>query len=192
MGDPQMPAEHLPAIPALETNHMIVLYRPSNRNSRLNRPYRRRVTPEIGESSMHLDDQRWELVGCNLVMPHVAAHDPCDTIGINLWCWWWCVFSCHCAVLTLIPALSKWCLRLAIIRRPIFFCQPKFFCMKAQATVSFFRCLYLFPARGRGSAGSLLTVSGLDVIASGLANSCGDGGGERGEAARGWTKKEAQ
>jgi hypothetical protein len=85
MEDPQMPAEHLRAIPAFETNHMIVPYRPSNRNGRRRRLYRRRVTPQIGESPMHLDDQRWELVDRNLVMPYVAAHDLRDAIGKNLW-----------------------------------------------------------------------------------------------------------
>jgi hypothetical protein len=37
-----------------------------------------RATPEIGERLMHLDDQSYELVGPDLVMPHVATDDVRD------------------------------------------------------------------------------------------------------------------
>ena len=40
-------------------------------------------TPETGERSTHLDNQSRELVGRELVMPHVAADDLRDPIGID-------------------------------------------------------------------------------------------------------------
>ena len=62
MGDPQMPAEHLGAIPALEANDVILLYRASNRNRRHQRFLHRWRTLETGERSMHLANQSRELV----------------------------------------------------------------------------------------------------------------------------------
>jgi hypothetical protein len=85
MGDPQMPAKHLSAIPALEADHMIGLYRASDRNCRLGRPHRRRAAAEIGETPMHLDDERWNLIGRDLIMPDIAANDFRDLNEINLW-----------------------------------------------------------------------------------------------------------
>ena len=62
MGDPQMPAEHLGAIPALEANDVILLYRASNRNRRHQRFLHRWRASETGERSMHLANQSRELV----------------------------------------------------------------------------------------------------------------------------------
>jgi len=94
VGDPQMAAEHLRAIPALEANDVIMLDRASNWNRRLRRFLPRCGTPETGKDPMHLDDQSCKLIGCDLVMSHIAADDLRDLIGINLW---WRVFFCQCA-----------------------------------------------------------------------------------------------
>jgi hypothetical protein len=84
MGDSQMPTEHLRAIPALKADDVIGLYRAANRNCRLRRLCRGRATSEIGESSMHFDNERCKLIGHYLVMPHVAADDRRDLVEINL------------------------------------------------------------------------------------------------------------
>jgi hypothetical protein len=84
MGDPQMPAEHLRAIPALEADDVIGLYRAPDRSCRLTLLYLGCVTSEIYESSMHFDNQPYKLIGRDLVMPHVAADDLRHLIDINL------------------------------------------------------------------------------------------------------------
>jgi hypothetical protein len=83
VGDPQMAAEHLRAIPALEANDVILLDRASDRNRRLRRLLRRCGTPETGEHPMHLHDQSCELVGRDLVMPYIAADDFRELIEID-------------------------------------------------------------------------------------------------------------
>jgi hypothetical protein len=114
VGDPEMAAEHPCAIPALEADDVIGLYRASNRNCRLRRLCRGRATSEIGESSMHFDNESCKLIGRYLVMPHVAPDDRRDLIEINLWR---CVFFCQCDCPDLKPA---------IIRRSRFFNQLNF------------------------------------------------------------------
>jgi hypothetical protein len=83
VGDPQMAAEHLRAISALEANDVILLDRASDRNRRLRRLLRRSGMPKTGERPMHLDDQSCELVDRDLVMPHIAADDLRDLIRID-------------------------------------------------------------------------------------------------------------
>jgi hypothetical protein len=51
MGDPQIPAEHLGAIPALEANDVILLYRASNRNRR----HQRFLQADAGPWDLKLD-----------------------------------------------------------------------------------------------------------------------------------------
>ena len=93
MGDPKMPTEHLRVIPALEADDVIGLHRAANRNCRLRRLCRGRATSEIGESSMHFDNERRKLIGRYPVMTHIAADDRRDLVEINLY---WCVFFCQC------------------------------------------------------------------------------------------------
>jgi hypothetical protein len=71
--DPQMPAERLRTKPALETNHIVLLYRALDRNRRCRRLLHRCGTPEPGEGAIHLDNQSGELVGRDLVMPYIAG-----------------------------------------------------------------------------------------------------------------------
>lgn len=78
----QMSAERLRAIPALEANHVILLDRSPDRHGRPKRLLRRWRPSETSKSAMHLDDQSYELVGPDLVMPHVAARDARDLIEI--------------------------------------------------------------------------------------------------------------
>jgi hypothetical protein len=84
MGDPQMSAERLRAVPALEANHIVLLHRSPDRHRRFGGLLNWwRATPEIGERLIHLDDQSYELVGPDLVMPDVAADDVRDLIEID-------------------------------------------------------------------------------------------------------------
>jgi hypothetical protein len=84
MGDPQMSAKRLRTIPALEANHIVLLHRSPDRHRRFaGLLHWWRATPEIGERLMHLDDQSYELVGPDLVMPHVAADDVRDLMEID-------------------------------------------------------------------------------------------------------------
>jgi hypothetical protein len=86
MGDPQMSAKRLRTIPALEANHTVLLHRSPDRHRRFaGLLHWWPATPEIGERLMHLDDQPYELVGPNLVMPHVATDDVRDLIEIDPW-----------------------------------------------------------------------------------------------------------
>jgi hypothetical protein len=55
--DLQMPAEHLRAKTTLETSHVILLDRASDRHCRPPRVRHRRGPPETGEGAMHLDNQ---------------------------------------------------------------------------------------------------------------------------------------
>jgi len=80
-----MPAKHLRAKPALEADDVILLDRASSRHRRSGRLLRGRDTPETGKSAMHLDNQPCELVGRDLVMPHIAADDVRDVIKIDPW-----------------------------------------------------------------------------------------------------------
>ena len=61
----------------------MLLDRASDRNRRFRWLLHRCGTPETGERSTHLDNQSRELVGRELVMPHVAADDLRDPIGID-------------------------------------------------------------------------------------------------------------
>ena len=81
MRDAQMPAKYLPVKPAFEANDVIPLHRVLDRNRRLRRLLH---ASETGERAMDLDDQSCELMGLNLVMPHVASDDVRDLIEINL------------------------------------------------------------------------------------------------------------
>jgi hypothetical protein len=84
MSDPQMSAKRLRTIPALEANHIVLLHRSPDRHRRFaGFLHWWRATPEIGERLMHLDDQSCELVGPDLVMPHVATDDVRDLIEID-------------------------------------------------------------------------------------------------------------
>ena len=80
MRDAQMTTQCLRAMPTLEAHDVIVLNRASDWHRRLRRLFH---APETGERPMHLDDQSRELVGCDLVMPHVAADDACDLMEID-------------------------------------------------------------------------------------------------------------
>ena len=82
---PQVPAEHLGAIPALEADDMILLDRAPDRHGWLGLFLRRgHSAPESGEPAMHLGNQAGELVGPDLVMPDITADDARDPIGSNL------------------------------------------------------------------------------------------------------------
>jgi hypothetical protein len=81
MRDAQMPAKHLRVKPALEANDVIPLHRVLDRNRRLRRLL---DASETGERAMDLEDQSCELIGLNLVMPHVASDDVRDLIEVNL------------------------------------------------------------------------------------------------------------
>jgi hypothetical protein len=81
--DPQMPAERLRTKPALETNHIFLLYRASDRHRRCRRLLHPCSTPETGEGAMHLYNQSGELVGRDLVMPYIAADDLRDPSGTD-------------------------------------------------------------------------------------------------------------
>ena len=81
MRDAQMPAKHLRVKSALEANDVIPLHRVLDRNRRLQRLLH---ASETGERAMDLEDQSCELIGLNLVMPHVASDDVRDLIEINL------------------------------------------------------------------------------------------------------------
>jgi hypothetical protein len=84
MSDPQMSAERLCLIPALEANYIVLLHRSPDRHRRFEGLLHwRHVTPEINERLMYLDDQSYQLVGPDLVMPHVAADDVRDPIEID-------------------------------------------------------------------------------------------------------------
>jgi hypothetical protein len=68
----QMAAQGLGAKPALEANDVMLLDRASDRNRRFRLLLHRCGTPETGKRPMHLDNQSCELVGRDLVMPHIA------------------------------------------------------------------------------------------------------------------------
>jgi hypothetical protein len=81
--DPQMPAERLRTKTALEANHIILLDRASDWHCGPGRLLHGRGTPETGKRPMHLVNQSCELVGPDLVMPHIAADDLRDLIRID-------------------------------------------------------------------------------------------------------------
>jgi hypothetical protein len=56
VSDAQMAAENLCAKPALEANHVILLYRASDRYRRPWRLWRRWSASETGKGAMHLDN----------------------------------------------------------------------------------------------------------------------------------------
>ena len=84
MGDPQMAAEHLRGIPALEADDVILLDRAPDRNRRFTPLLGRCCAPEAGERLMHLRDQCWELFGRELAMPYITPDDLRDPNGIDL------------------------------------------------------------------------------------------------------------
>ena len=82
--DPQMPAEHLRARPALKANHIILLHRAADRHRWLPRLFLyRRGAPETGQCPVYRDNQCSKLVGRNLVMPHIAANDVRNLVEID-------------------------------------------------------------------------------------------------------------
>src|SRR5690242_7846959 len=103
MGDPKMTAENPGAILALEENDVIRLHRASNRNRRHQRLFHQWRMPETAERSMHLGNQSHELVGPDLVMPHVAADDARDPIRIDLRRR---ILFCHVSALLLVLAVG--------------------------------------------------------------------------------------
>jgi hypothetical protein len=80
---------------------MVRLHRASNRNRRLKGllHHRRHGRPETGERAVHFGNQSRELVGSDLVMPHVAADNEGDLIEVDPW--WWRVVFCIVSVLLL-------------------------------------------------------------------------------------------
>jgi hypothetical protein len=71
------------AKPAFEANDIFELHRSPDRNRRPRRLLRVGGTPETGKGAMHLDNQYRDLVGRDLVMPHIAADDFGDLSGID-------------------------------------------------------------------------------------------------------------
>jgi hypothetical protein len=70
----QMATQGFAAEPAFEAHDIVGLHRATDRYRRSGWLFLRgRDTPETGKSAMHLDNQPCELVGCDLVMPHIAA-----------------------------------------------------------------------------------------------------------------------
>jgi hypothetical protein len=81
---PQMPAQHSGAKPALQAHHIFRAHRLPDRHRRLAQRRRwRGGLPETGERSMHLDDQSYQLVGSDLMMPYITADDTRDPIKID-------------------------------------------------------------------------------------------------------------
>ena len=82
MAHPEMAAQGVTAKPTFETNDIVAPHRLPDRHCRLERQ-RRCTRLEPAKRSMHLDDQCHELVGSDLVMPHVAPDDACDMMQID-------------------------------------------------------------------------------------------------------------
>jgi hypothetical protein len=78
-----MSAKHLRAKSTFEADDVILMYRASDRHRRPRRLLHRWSTPQTGERAMHLNNQSGELVGRDLVMPHVAADDKRNLKRIN-------------------------------------------------------------------------------------------------------------
>ena len=81
--DPQMWAERRRAKPALETNHIILLDRATDPHRRSRRLLRQCGTLNTGKGAMHLANDSCELVGRDLVMPHIAGDDGGDPIDVD-------------------------------------------------------------------------------------------------------------
>ena len=92
MSDADMPAQHLAAEAAVETDHIVPLHRAPDLNRRRPRCFRQRDVPETGERSLHFDNEARELIDADLVMLHIAADNARDETRINLSCR---ATSCH-------------------------------------------------------------------------------------------------
>ena len=80
-----MSAQNFAAKAALEAHHILGSYRLSDQYRRLARlRHRQRSLPKTGKRAMHLPDQFDELLGSELMMPHIAADNTRDLIEIAL------------------------------------------------------------------------------------------------------------
>ncbi len=86
MSDANMPAQHLAAEAAVETDHIVLLHRAPDRHRRRPPFFRRRRAPETGERSPHFGNEARELIDADLVMLHIVTDNARDETRINLSC----------------------------------------------------------------------------------------------------------
>src|SRR5712691_8017445 len=86
MSDADVPAQHLAAEAAVETDHIVLLHRAPDRNRRRRRFFRRRGAPETGKRSPHFNNEARELIDADLVMLHIVTDNARDETRINLSC----------------------------------------------------------------------------------------------------------
>jgi hypothetical protein len=88
--DPQMPAQHSGAKPALKAHNIFGARRLPDRHRRMARlRHRWGALPKAAKGSVHLADQAHELGRFDLVMPHIAADNVRDVFnnaaGYRIW-----------------------------------------------------------------------------------------------------------